>query len=97
MNPDVRHDPYIVADGDHYSYIIDAYTSSANYPYSDAYHGSLPQFQGRNCLRNSVKAVVDAYNGSVTFYVFDKRDPIIDAYWRMLPSFFKDRSADVAR
>ena len=34
-------DPYIVADGDHYSYIIDAYTSSTNYPYSDAYHGSL--------------------------------------------------------
>jgi len=85
-------DPYIVADGDHYSYIIDAYTSSGNYPYSDAYHGSLAQFHGRNYLRNSVKAVVDAYNGSVTFYVFDKRDPIIDAYWRMLPGFFKDRS-----
>jgi uncharacterized membrane protein (UPF0182 family) len=86
------HDPYIVADGDHYSYIIDAYTSSANYPYSDAYQGSLPQFHGRNYLRNSVKAVVDAYNGSVTFYVFDKRDPIIRAYWQMLPGFFKDRS-----
>lgn len=87
------HDPYIVADGDHYSYIIDAYTSSANYPYSDAYQGSLPQFHGRNYLRNSVKAVVDAYNGSVTFYVFDKTDPIIRAYWQMLPGFFKDRSA----
>jgi uncharacterized membrane protein (UPF0182 family) len=86
------HDPYIVADGDHYSYIIDAYTSSANYPYSDAYQGSLPQFHGRNYLRNSVKAVVDAYNGSVTFYVFDKRDPIVDAYWRMLPGFFKNSS-----
>jgi uncharacterized membrane protein (UPF0182 family) len=85
-------DPYIVADGDHYSYIIDAYTSSANYPYSDVYRGSLPQFQARNYLRNSVKAVVDAYNGSVTFYVFDKRDPIVTAYWRMLPSLFKDRS-----
>jgi uncharacterized membrane protein (UPF0182 family) len=36
--------------------------------------------------------VVDAYNGSVTFYVFDKRDPIINAYWRMLPGLFKDRS-----
>ena len=35
-------DPYIVADGDHYSYIIDGYTSSTNYPYSEAYHGSLP-------------------------------------------------------
>jgi len=87
------HDPYIVADGDHYSYIIDAYTASTNYPYSDGYHGSLPQLHGRNYLRNSVKAVVDAYNGSVTFYVFDNRDPIIRAYWQMLPGLFRDRSA----
>jgi uncharacterized protein len=86
-------DPYIVADGDHYSFIIDAYTASTNYPYSDGYHGSLPQLHGRNYLRNSVKAVVDAYNGSVTLYVFDKRDPIIRAYWQMLPGLFKDRSA----
>src|SRR5271166_4607773 len=86
------HDPYIVADGDHYSYIIDAYTSSANYPYSDSYRGSLLRFHERNYLRNSVKAVIDAYNGSVTFYVFDDRDPIIKAYRQMLPGFFKDRS-----
>ncbi|MBV8590454.1 MAG: UPF0182 family protein, partial [Acetobacteraceae bacterium] len=86
------HDPYIVADGDHYSFIIDAYTSSTNYPYSESYQGSLLGLHGRNYLRNSVKAVVDAYNGSVTFYVFDKRDPIVSAYWRMLPGLFKDRS-----
>jgi len=85
-------DPYIVADGDHYSYIIDAYVSSTNYPYSEGYHGSRPGFQDRNYLRNSVKAVVDAYNGSVTFYVFDDHDPIVGAYRRMLPEFFKDRS-----
>lgn len=85
-------DPYIVADRDHYSYIIDAYTSSANYPYSEAYQGSLSQFRDLNYLRNSVKAVVDAYNGSVTFYVFDKRDPIVSAYWRMLPGLFEDAS-----
>ncbi len=85
-------DPYIVADGDHYSYIIDAYTSSANYPYSDAYHGSLPSLRGRNYLRNAAKAVIDAYNGTVTFYVFDNHDPIIKAYRQMLPGLFKDRS-----
>lgn len=85
-------DPYIVADGDHYSYIVDAYATSANYPYSEAYQGSLLSFQGRNYLRNSVKAVIDAYNGSVTFYIFDHRDPIVAAYWRMLPGLFKDRS-----
>jgi uncharacterized membrane protein (UPF0182 family) len=83
-------DPYIVADGDHYSYILDAYTSSDSYPYSQAYDGSVRAFYGRNYLRNSVKVVIDAYNGSVTFYVFDPQDPIIDAYRRMLPGFFRD-------
>jgi uncharacterized membrane protein (UPF0182 family) len=87
------HDPYIVADGDHYSYIIDGYTSSENYPYSEAYQGSVTDFHGRNYLRNSVKAVVDAYNGSVTFYVFATDDPIIKAYRTMLPNLFRDRSA----
>ncbi|HEX4742105.1 MAG TPA: UPF0182 family protein [Caulobacteraceae bacterium] len=86
-------DPYIVADGDHYSYIIDGYTSSENYPYSEAYNGSVAAFHGRNYLRNSVKAVVDAYNGSVTFYVFATDDPIIKAYRKMLPGLFRDRSA----
>ena len=83
-------DPYIVADGDHYSYILDAYTTSVNYPYSEAYQGSLATFRGYNYLRNSVKAVIDAYNGSVTFYVFDRHDPIINAYRQMLPELFKD-------
>ena len=90
------HDPYIVADGDHYSYIIDAYTSSANYPYSEAYRGSLRSLHGRNYLRNSVKAVVDAYNGSVTFYVFDYRDPIIKAYRQMLPGSVQGPQRDAA-
>ncbi len=84
------HDPYIVADGDHYSYILDAYTTSENYPYSEAYQGSLAAFRGYNYMRNSVKAVIDAYNGSVTFYVFDRHDPIINAYRQVLPELFKD-------
>ena len=45
---------------------------------------------GDNYLRNSVKAVIDAYNGSVTFYVFDRHDPIINAYRQVLPELFKD-------
>jgi uncharacterized protein len=85
-------DPYIVADSNHYSYILDAYTTSQNYPYSEAYQGSLAAFRGQNYLRNSVKAVIDAYNGSVTFYVFDQRDPIIRAYQKVLPEMFKDAS-----
>ena len=86
-------DPYIVADGDHYAYVLDGYTSSANYPYSEAYEGSVAAFHDRNYLRNSVKAVVDAYNGSVTFYVFAPDDPIIKAYRKVLPGLFKDRAA----
>jgi len=85
-------DPYIVADGDHYSYILDAYTSSENHPYSEAYEGSRSEYKGRNYLRNSVKAVVDVYNGSVDFYVFDEKDPIIRAWRRMLPGLFRDGS-----
>ena len=87
------HDPYIVADGDHYAYVIDGYTSSENYPYSEAYGGSVAAFRGRNYLRNSVKAVVDAYNGSATFYVFAPDDPLINAYRKMLPGLFRDRGA----
>jgi uncharacterized membrane protein (UPF0182 family) len=87
------HDPYIVADGDHYAYVIDGYTSSATYPYSEAYAGSIAPFRGRNYLRNSVKAVVDAYSGSVTFYVFAPDDPVIKAYRKMLPGLFRDRGA----
>ena len=79
-------DPYIVADGDHYSYILDGYTTSGTYPYSEAYRGTLANFRGRNYIRNSVKAVIDAYNGSVTFYVFDPQDPILKAYRRILPA-----------
>ncbi|HEY3798716.1 MAG TPA: UPF0182 family protein [Caulobacteraceae bacterium] len=87
------HDPYIVADGDHYDYILDGYSSSSNYPYSEAYQGSVGAFQGRNYLRNAVKAVVDAYNGSVTFYVFAPDDPIVQAYRREMPGLFQDRAA----
>src|SRR5262249_41647164 len=45
-----------------------------------------------NYLRNSVKVVVDAYDGSVTFYVFDPADPIVAAYRRLFPALFRDRA-----
>jgi uncharacterized membrane protein (UPF0182 family) len=44
-------------------------------------------------MRNSVKAVVDAYNGTVTFYVFDSEDPVLATYRRIFPSLFKDAAA----
>jgi uncharacterized membrane protein (UPF0182 family) len=85
-------DPYVVAGGDHYYWLSDAYTTSQSYPYSEPYKGTLAGFQNVNYMRNSVKAVLDGYDGSVTFYVFDLNDPIIAAYRRMLPGLFKDAS-----
>jgi uncharacterized membrane protein (UPF0182 family) len=84
-------DPYIVVGGDGRLYwIIDAFTSSNTYPYSTQAglgDGTV------NYMRNSVKAVVDAYDGTVTFYVFDNEDPIIAAWRGIFPSMFKDASA----
>ncbi|HEX6488929.1 MAG TPA: UPF0182 family protein [Candidatus Dormibacteraeota bacterium] len=85
--------PYIVdADGQLY-WIADAYTSSDAYPYSqteDTGFGNLSA--GINYVRNSVKAVVNAYDGSVQFYVSAPNDPIIKAYERTFPSLFKPLS-----
>src|SRR5580704_9606409 len=81
-------DAYIVlGDDGRLSWIMDAYTVSDSYPYSTHY-----QLDGNpiNYMRNSVKVVVDAYDGTTTFYVFDPDDPIIAAYRRIFPSLFKD-------
>ncbi|MGO8758293.1 MAG: UPF0182 family protein [Terracidiphilus sp.] len=83
-------DPYIVAGKDgRLSWIIDAYTYSATYPYSAQ---AALEDQPINYIRNSVKAVVDAYDGTVTFYVFDKDDPILAAWRGIFPGLFKDAS-----
>ena len=81
-------DPYIVvgADGALY-WIIDGFTASDRYPY--ARHLTVGGRQ-LNYIRNSVKAVVDAYNGSVRFYVFDAADPLVQSYQKMFPQLFTD-------
>jgi uncharacterized protein len=84
-------DPYIVVGDDgHLYWLMDAFTSSDAYPY--ARHYLLGDTQV-NYLRNSVKVSVDAYDGTVTFYVFDPSDPIIGAYRGLFPSLFADASA----
>ncbi len=84
-------DPYIVVGDDgRLSWVMDAFTSSDSYPYSA--HESLGN-QSINYMRNSVKVVVDAYDGTTTFYVFDSEDPILAAYRGIFPSLFKDASA----
>ncbi len=84
-------DPYMVVGNDgRLRWIMDAFTTSDVYPYSRHYRLDR---QSINYLRNSVKVVVDAYDGTTTFYVFDPTDPIINAYRDIFPSLFKDASA----
>ena len=77
-------DPYMVTvDGKLY-WMIDAYTLSSYYPYSEPYgEGSV------NYIRNSVKVVVDAYNGDVNFYIVDEKDPIAATFAKIYPTLFK--------
>jgi uncharacterized protein len=83
-------DPYIVlGDDGRLSWIMDAFTMSDSYPYSTHY---LLGNDLINYMRNSVKVVIDAYDGTTTFYVFDTDDPIIAAYRRIFPTLFKDAS-----
>ncbi len=84
-------DPYIVVGEDgRLSWIMDAFTTSDSYPYSRHYRLGGTTY---NYVRNSVKVVIDAYDGTTTFYVFDSEDPIIAAYRGIFPSLFKDASA----
>jgi len=90
LAPFLTYDPdaYIVLDDDgRLSWIMDAFTVSDSYPYSTHYRLDNNSI---NYMRNSVKVVVDAYDGTTTFYVFDPDDPIIAAYRRIFPSLFKD-------
>jgi hypothetical protein len=91
-------DPYVVAGDDGRLYwMLDAFTTSDSYPYSS--HYALGEDQV-NYMRNSVKVVIDAYNGTTTFYVFDTQDPILGAWRRIFPSLFRDAAempADLRR
>jgi uncharacterized membrane protein (UPF0182 family) len=81
-------DPYIVVGNDgRLSWIMDAFTTSDSYPYSRHYRLGDDLI---NYMRNSVKVVIDAYDGTTTFYVFDTEDPIVAAYRRTFPSLFQD-------
>jgi uncharacterized protein len=81
-------DPYIVVSGGRLYWIQDAYTTSSWFPYAQPLDGDTT-----NYIRNSVKIVVDAYNGSVNFYLSDPADPVIKTYRRMFPSLFKPFAA----
>ncbi len=83
------HTPYVAVTPKGIYWIVDAFTTSPWYPDSAPYKSGGSSL---NYIRDSVKIVVDAFNGSVDFYVYDQKDPIIRAYERIYPGLFKDKS-----
>jgi len=85
-------DPYPVVSGGKVVWVLDAYTTTNRYPYSQKVSG--PSDTGLNhsfnYVRNSVKATVDAYDGTVRFYVIDPKDPLIRSYRKAFPDLFTD-------
>jgi uncharacterized membrane protein (UPF0182 family) len=88
-------DPYLVVTEGKLYWIQDAYTTSDMYPYSQRSKIKYPRFNTKaiNYIRNSVKVIIDAYNGEVTFYMMDEKDPIVKTYSRIFPALFKSLNA----
>lgn len=78
-------DPYLVVSKGKLYWIVDGYTTSSRYPYSEPYNGI-------NYIRNSIKVVVDAYNGNVDFYIADQSDPLAQTIGKIYTGLFKDFS-----
>ncbi|MFZ5634166.1 MAG: UPF0182 family protein [Bacillota bacterium] len=76
-------DPYMVIEGGKLYWMWDAYTTTDMYPYAEPFE------RGLNYIRNSVKVVVDAYTGTVNFYVADDSDPLIKTYQKIFPGMFR--------
>ena len=82
-------DPYpVLREDGSVVYILDAYSTSEHYPYSRRYNGRVNAFQGINYVRNSVKVVIDAYDGTVNYYIVDPDDPMVQTYARVFPELF---------
>ena len=85
-------DPYMtIVDGKLY-WILDAYTTSSKYPYSEPYSDDPEDLYKTNYIRNSIKVVVDAYDGTTNFYIVDESDPIAQTYQKIYPKLFKPYS-----
>ncbi len=103
-------DPYVVLANGKIYWILDAYTTSAYYPYSESFLSAefieykqreqqrlmsnriQGKFNGVNYLRNSVKVVIDAYQGSVDFYIYDEKDVLIKVWDKIFPGLLKPGS-----
>lgn len=78
-------DPYVVVHDGRLVWMMDAYTASDKYPFSEPYNGI-------NYIRNSVKIIIDAFNGTTDFYIVDEKDPIIQSYNKIFKGLFKSSS-----
>ena len=97
LAPFLRFDsnPYPVIAEDQLFWVVDGYTTTSAYPYAQAVETDLVNADlagGYNYVRNSVKAVVDAYNGEVKLYIVDGSDPVVDAWSKAFPGLFTDGS-----
>ncbi len=92
--PDVLYDenPYLViTDTGRLVWVLDGYTRSADYPYAQSTTINIKGYKEKiNYIRNSVKILIDAYDGTTTFYITDRTDPIIMTYRNMYPDLFED-------
>jgi len=85
-------DPYpVVLDGK-IKWVVDAYTTSDRFPYSQSVGGVPGGLSGVSYVRNSVKVTVDAYDGSVDLFIIDPTDPLVKSYAKSFPGLFKDKS-----
>jgi uncharacterized protein len=90
-------DPYPVIIDGKITWVLDAYTTSNHYPYAQSADTSrLENGSGLvtnfNYVRNSVKVTVDAFNGTITYYLWDTKDPVVLAYQKIFPKLFTDKS-----
>ena len=90
-------DPYTVVTGDgKIVWVLDAYTVSSSYPYSEyatIEHDNIKE--DINYIRNSVKVIIDSYDGSMSFYITDRNDPIAMAYRNIYKNLFKDLDEEI--
>ncbi|MBI5845543.1 MAG: UPF0182 family protein [Deltaproteobacteria bacterium] len=85
-------DPYLVVAKDRLYWVVDCFTTSSHYP------GSSPVLDGSfNYIRASVRATIDAFDGTVKFYITDPKDPIAKAYDAIYPGLFSGKTADIPR
>ena len=83
---DYDEDPYMITVDGHLYWIVDAYTATNRYPYSEPYSAETDV----DYVRNSVKVVIDTYTGETNYYIVDATDPIAKTFQRIYPKLFKD-------